>query len=107
MRFNSMFVTAAPLAPSLRLAGVSALVAVALAGCSQAPNGKRSKEYFPTSVYGAASPKVVADGEEVPRGGGRYLVGKPYTVAGRVYVPKEVALNASQTGKASWYGSAF
>jgi rare lipoprotein A len=83
------------------------LVATALAGCSQAPGAKRSKEFFPTSIYGAASPKVVEDGEPVPRGGGRYLVGKPYTIAGRVYTPKEVALNATQTGKASWYGAAF
>ncbi|MEN9708470.1 MAG: hypothetical protein RIQ68_878 [Pseudomonadota bacterium] len=86
--------------------GVAALVALSLAGCSQAP-GKRSKEFFPTSVYGAASPKVVGDGEAVPKGGGRYLVGKPYTVAGRTYTPKEVSANTSQSGKASWYGSAF
>lgn len=80
--------------------------AFALSACSQAP-AKRSKEYFPSSVYGAASPRVVADGQPVPRGGGRYLVGKPYSVAGRTFVPKEVAPNASQTGRASWYGSAF
>ena len=90
---------------SIRLC-LTALVALALAGCSQAP-GKKSKEFFPSSVYGAASPKVVGDGESVPKGGGRYLVGKPYTVAGRTYTPKEVAANTSQTGKASWYGSAF
>ena len=86
--------------------GLAALVALALAGCSQAP-GKKSKEYFPSSVYGAASPKVVGDGEAVPKGGGRYLVGKPYTIAGRTYTPKEVSANTTQTGKASWYGSAF
>lgn len=86
--------------------GLAVLGALALAGCSQAPS-KKSKEYFPSSVYGAASPKVVADGQAVPKGGGRYLVGKPYTVAGRTYTPKEVSANASQTGKASWYGAAF
>ena len=86
--------------------GFAALVALALAGCSQAP-GKKSKEFFPSSVYGAVSPKVVEDGQAVPKGGGRYLVGKPYTVAGRTYTPKEVSANASQTGKASWYGAAF
>ncbi len=80
--------------------------ALALSACSQPP-AKRSKEYFPSSVYGAASPRVVADGQPVPRGGGRYLVGRPYSVAGRTFVPKEVAPNASQTGRASWYGSAF
>lgn len=84
----------------------SALAALALAGCSQAP-AKKTKEYFPSSVYGAASPRVVGEGQAAPKGGGRYLVGKPYTVAGRTYTPKEVSANASQTGKASWYGSAF
>lgn len=91
---------------TLRFAGSSLLIAATLAGCSQPP-GKRSKEFFPSSIYGAASPKVVEDGQPVPKGGGRYLVGRPYTVAGRTYVPKEVAINTSQTGRASWYGSAF
>ena len=55
---------------------------------------------------GHASRKVVADGERVPRGGGQYLVGRPYTVAGRRYYPAE---NPSYTavGMASWYGAAF
>jgi rare lipoprotein A len=80
----------------------------ALAGCAQPPAGRPgSKEYFPSSVYGAASPRVVADGESVPRGGGRYLVGRPYTIAGRMYYPREVNVATAQTGKASWYGSAF
>ena len=40
--------------------------------------------------YGvSSSPRVVAFGEPVPKGGGTYRVGKPYTVAGRVYVPEE------------------
>ena len=103
MRFNRTGRAGFPKPIQFSLAALSAL---ALAGCSQAP-GKKTKEFFPTSVYGAASPKVVADGESVPKGGGRYLVGKPYTVAGRTYTPKEVAANTSQTGKASWYGSAF
>ncbi|MGB3864951.1 MAG: septal ring lytic transglycosylase RlpA family protein, partial [Xanthobacteraceae bacterium] len=57
--------------------------------------------------YGvSSSPRVVAFGEAVPRGGGTYRVGKPYTVAGRVYVPRE---NPSyrEDGLASWYGDAF
>ena len=47
------------------------------------------KEYFPESVYGRASPRVIADGEAVPKGGGQYLVGNAYTVAGKTYVPSE------------------
>jgi rare lipoprotein A len=49
---------------------------------------------------------VVAFGEPVPKGGGTYRVGKPYTVAGRVYVPEEdVGYRAE--GLASWYGDDF
>ena len=42
----------------------------------------------------------------VPRGGGQYLVGRPYTVAGRRYVPAENP-SYSAVGMASWYGAAF
>jgi rare lipoprotein A len=57
--------------------------------------------------YGvSSSPRVVAFGEPVPKGGGTYRVGKPYTVAGRVYVPRENP-NYREEGLASWYGDAF
>jgi rare lipoprotein A len=59
------------------------------------------------SKYGvSASERVVAPGEPVPKGGGVYRVGKPYTVAGRLYVPEE-DINYSATGIASWYGDDF
>src|SRR3984885_10071293 len=83
----------------------------ALAGCAPptAPRVSYSHghEHFAQGKkYGRASRKVVADGEPVPRGGGQYLVGRPYTVAGRRYYPAE---NPSYTavGMASWYGAAF
>jgi len=57
--------------------------------------------------YGvSSSPRVVAFGEPVPKGGGVYRVGKPYTVAGKVYVPEEDA-NYRAEGLASWYGDDF
>ena len=57
--------------------------------------------------YGvSSSPRVVAFGEPVPKGGGTYRVGKPYTVAGRVYVPEE-DVNYRGEGLASWYGDDF
>src|SRR4029453_421215 len=57
--------------------------------------------------YGvSSSPRVVALGEDVPKGGGTYRVGKPYTVAGRVYVPEEDP-NYRAEGMASWYGDDF
>ena len=42
----------------------------------------------------------------MPKGGGTYRVGKPYTVAGRVYVPEE-DVNYREEGMASWYGDDF
>ncbi len=57
--------------------------------------------------YGvSSSPRIVEFGEPVPKGGGTYRVGKPYTVAGRVYVPEEDT-NYHQEGLASWYGDDF
>src|SRR5579871_3564276 len=79
------------------------LACVALANC--ASSGKFASRVDPT--YGvSSSPRVVEYGEPVPKGGGTYRVGKPYTVAGRVYVPEE-DVNYRQEGMASWYGDDF
>ncbi|CAH0340768.1 septal ring lytic transglycosylase RlpA family protein [Rhizobium sp. CECT 9324] len=89
--------------------GIAVLCSLA-ASCSTtkdtASNKKRSKEYFAESEYGVkASPRLVASGP-VPKGGGRAMVGKPYTVKGKVYVPKDNP-GYDKTGIASWYGTAF
>ncbi|MBL0405220.1 septal ring lytic transglycosylase RlpA family protein [Microvirga aerilata] len=83
----------------LRIAGVTA-IALTAANCSSNVRGGIDPKYGV-----APSPKVVADGQPVPKGGGRQMVGKPYTVAGRTYVPDETP-RASE-GLASWYGSNF
>jgi rare lipoprotein A len=44
--------------------------------------------------------------QQVPKGGGRYSVGKPYTVNGQTYVPAENSRYRAE-GIASWYGSDF
>jgi rare lipoprotein A len=91
------------------VAGLAGGAVLSLGGCAQPPAQRlasaNSKEYFPSSIYGAASPRVVADGEPVPRGGGMYMVGKPYTIAGQTYYPSEKRYAA--IGLASWYGDAF
>ncbi len=51
------------------------------------------------------SPRVT-NNPNPPKGGGRYQVGKPYTVRGRVYTPTEDP-NYHDVGEASWYGSDF
>ncbi len=92
-----------------RWAGALALVAAMLAGCAQPPSPqarRHTNEYFSQAKYGPASQRVVEDGEPVPRGGGQYLVGHPYTIAGRTYRPSENSAY-SAVGMASWYGDAF
>lgn len=92
--------------PQSRLGGGSvgiALLCLALAGCSG--SNKLGSTIDPR--YGvSASPRVVADGEAVPKGGGAYRVGKPYKIAGKTYVPKEDP-NYVGEGVASWYGDDF
>src|SRR5262245_8675221 len=74
--------------------GAVAVCCLVLAHCS---GPFSSKEY---------SPRVVEEGEPVPKGGGIYRVGKPYSFNGRTYVPAE---NPSYRieGVASWYGRDF
>ncbi|MGU3494185.1 septal ring lytic transglycosylase RlpA family protein [Xanthobacteraceae bacterium A53D] len=82
--------------------GVAALC-LSLAACGSA--GKLSSQVDPK--YGvSASPRVIADGQAVPKGGGAYRVGKPYVIAGKRYVPQEDP-DYKAEGMASWYGDAF
>src|SRR5436853_1711335 len=83
--------------------------AVAVAAClvlaNCASSGKFASRVDPK--YGvSSSPRVVALGDPVPKGGGTYRVGKPYTVAGRMYVPEEDT-EYREEGMASWYGDDF
>jgi rare lipoprotein A len=99
-----------PISRPCQLLPMLAIGALGLCGCAQlGPQqlayANHGKEYFPSSIYGPASPRVVADGEPVPRGGGIYMVGEPYTIAGRTYYPSSKRYAA--TGLASWYGDAF
>jgi rare lipoprotein A len=90
--------------PILLARSVAAVAAcLVLANC--ASSGKFASRVDPK--YGvSSSPRVVAMGEPVPKGGGTYRVGKPYMVAGRVYVPEEDPSYRAE-GMASWYGDDF
>ena len=82
--------------------GAVALGCLALANCS---SGGFSSTVDPR--YGvSSSPRVVAEGEPVPKGGGAYRIGKPYMVGGRMYVPEENKDYRAE-GLASWYGRDF
>ena len=74
---------------------------LALAHCGGPVSSKVDPKYGVS-----ASPRVVQFGEPVPKGGGTYRVGKPYTVGGRTYNPEEDA-GYSAEGVASWYGDDF
>jgi rare lipoprotein A len=84
-----------PLAPLL-------IAALALAGCSVADKLSTIDPELGVS----ASPKVVSDGDPVPKGGGYYKLGKPYVIAGKRYVPQDNP-NYVAEGTASWYGKGF
>jgi rare lipoprotein A len=88
--------------------GYAARLAAVAGACLMLANcGSSGKFSRIDPKYGvSSSPRVVASGETVPKGGGTYRVGKPYTVAGRVYVPEENTKYRAE-GLASWYGDNF
>src|SRR5256885_2948301 len=91
--------------PVIRAARGAAAVVTCLVLANCASSDKFAKRVDPK--YGvSSSARVVGLGDPVPKGGGTYRVGKPYTVAGRVYVPEEDP-NYRAEGMASWYGDDF
>ena len=80
-----------------RIARMSAVVL----GCATLANCSAAKVF--SDKY---SPRVVADGEPVPKGGGVYRVGQPYTINGQTYVPSDNPSYRAE-GIASWYGPDF
>ena len=84
--------------------------ALALAGCSSNKPAKvtSGKNRFGESLAGfegKGSPYYRGNGK-IPRGGGKYHLGKPYQVAGKWFHPKEQP-GYDRKGAASWYGEAF
>lgn len=89
-----------------RFGRVALLMSVGLMVANCTGENKLTSKIDPK--YGvSASPRVVAAGQPVPKGGGAYRVGKPYQVAGKTYVPKEMKKGSSFEGLASWYGDDF
>jgi rare lipoprotein A len=80
--------------------GVLGVICLLLANCSGS-FGSLDPRYGVSS-----SPRVVAPGDPVPKGGGTYRVGAPYVVGGRTYVPEDNPHYRAE-GVASWYGSDF
>src|SRR5258708_14664050 len=81
--------------------GRIARVGAVMLGCLTLANCSASKIF--SDKY---SQRVVADGEPVPKGGGAYKVGQPYTINGQTYSPSDNPSYRSE-GVASWYGPDF
>lgn len=79
----------------LLLIALFGIASLSLAGCSS----KRDP------FAGVGSPRYEGSGP-LPKGGGRSVVGKPYSVAGVRFVPK-LDPNYDRKGFASWYGKQF
>ncbi len=94
----------------------------AITGCSNNTRPQASVQPSPAS-YGSAgspqavdrysaktgsssSPRLFADGDQIPKGGGHYKLGSPYKIANRWYVPAEEP-GYDKVGLASWYGNDF
>lgn len=86
--------------------GKAARAATAIGACLLLANCVSSGMGRVDPKYGVSSSPRVVNGGPIPRGGGTYRVGKPYTIGGKTYVPREDA-NYHEEGVASWYGDAF
>lgn len=68
------------------------------------------RELEPRRALGAASvprvPRQAVETPEIPKGGGTFKIGKPYTIKGVRYVPRHDP-SYEETGIASWYGANF
>jgi rare lipoprotein A len=84
--------------------------AVALAGCSSHKSEKQmaARNSFGESLAGfrGKGSSYYSGKGQIPRGGGRYSVGKPYQVAGKWFTPKAQP-GYDRKGAASWYGEEF
>lgn len=90
----------------LRLVGLAGLAAPVLTACGIAGADINPFTKFSEAAFGVnASPRVTSS-KYVKKGGGRYMVGKPYKVAGRWYTPRNDP-GYEATGTASWYGPNF
>jgi rare lipoprotein A len=80
-------------------AGARACVAVVALLCASCAGGDGGR-------YGQASPRVIADGRPIPKGGGIYKVGEPYQVDGEWFAPQEDPAY-DRIGNASYYAEEF
>jgi rare lipoprotein A len=88
-----------PMTVAAFVKGIVLLATVASLGACSSVFDKGGK-------FGVASTRLASYGETVPKGGGYYMVGQPYRIAGKTYIPREDP-QYSKVGIASWYGEDF
>ena len=91
---------------AIRFVALAALLAPVIAACGGSLGPTVNRAAFTSSEYGVGVSPRVTTNPNPPKGGGRYQVGKPYTVRGKTYVPAEDP-DYVATGSASWYGADF
>ena len=101
--------TTNPWRTAVRFLALTALLVPAIAACATGGGlGATVKRgAFTSSEYGVAVSPRVTNNPNPPRGGGRYQVGKPYTVKGVTYTPQQNPAGYTASGKGSLYGSDF
>ena len=93
-----------PLRPlAVACLGLSA-AALLGSGCSRSDRGPETGMERRSSA--PASRRVIADGQPIPKGGGRYKVGDPYQVDGQWHTPSEDP-GYDRIGTASYYAADF
>lgn len=102
----TLTINTTPWRNAVRILALAALIAPVLAACGGGLGATVKRGAFTSKEYGVGVSPRVTNNPNPPKGGGRYQVGKPYTVRGKVYVPQEDP-NYHATGNASWYGSDF
>lgn len=87
---------------------LASLLLPAIAACSGGngvPHVKRAA--FSSKEFGVSASPRVTNAKNPRKGGGRALVGKPYTVRGETYTPLANPVGYVASGSASWYGNDF
>lgn len=69
--------------------------------CASCAGAERASDRF-----GLPSPRVVADGQPIPKGGGIYKLGEPYQIDGQWFTPQEEP-GYDRIGDASYYAYEF
>jgi rare lipoprotein A len=92
-----------PLRP-LRAACLGLFAAGLLGSCSGSTRPPVGMDRYGSSA--PASRRVIADGQAVPKGGGRYKVGDPYQIDGQWHTPQDDP-NYDRVGVASYYAEDF